>query len=116
MGFMDELMEQAVPKLKALCGEDRADAVLLYQPIPNLQPGDRVRWKKGQSTCKFPQKDEIAEVHQVITPEVRSHMTMAGYQGNHACDMPDFTILFVDEKDGQIEEFPFDSRHFERVD
>ena len=116
MGFMDELMQQTGPKLRALCGEERADAVLMYQPIPNLQPGDKVRWKNGVSTSRFPGDEEIAEVHQIITPEVRSRMTMAGYNGTHACDMPDFTILYIDESDGHLEEFPYDSRRFERVE
>jgi hypothetical protein len=115
MGFFDDLMKDTVPKLKALCGKKRSTAPLSYQPIKNLKSGDRLRWKKGQSSCRFPQEGEVVEVHQVITPEVRSRMTIPGENGNHACDMPDFTVLFVDENDGKIEEFPFDSRRFERA-
>ena len=78
------------------------------KPISDLKPGDKVRWKKdGMKNMNSPCYGEEIEVFRVsFTPGKNRAEAIIEY---------DFTALFRDD-DGDVVEFPFDSRRFERVE
>lgn len=76
--------------------------------IPDLKPGDCVRWKDGFRSSVVPGYDDICEVCEVFSPRVQHHAS------GSPMDEHDFSILFLDD-DGDYTEFCFDSRRFERV-
>lgn len=84
-----------------------------YKFIPNLQPGEKVRWKKGQRDSKYPGGGEVVEVLSVLYPHILPTGEKSG--SNHACDEKDFTFLLKDNDDGELQVYAFDSRKFERV-
>lgn len=94
----------------AISGEEREKFAELMQHIPNLKAGDKVQWKRGLKSAKMPANDEVVEVFRVFP------INGKGKTGtNHECDENDFSMIWRDG-DGDIEEYPFDSRRFERVE
>ena len=93
---------------KPITGKEREKFSTTFQPIADLKPGDKIQWKRGMRDSSIPQYDEEAEVFRLVT---KSRLAQGN---NHDCDELDFTILFRDD-DGDIVEFVFDSRRFERV-
>lgn len=72
--------------------------------IPNLKPGDKVRFKKDMDYTITPEVGEIAEVFRVLEDK--------RIRNDNRED--DFTIL-IRADNGKILEFALDSRFFERV-
>lgn len=83
-----------------------------YRPIPGLHPGEKVRWRsKAFKDNNIPALDEVITVHRVFVPGANGYI---GFQAGY-CDQLDFSALFFDD-DGDVVEFAFDSRRFERVE
>ena len=83
-----------------------------FAPIPNLKPGDKVRWKSGCLDRKHGDYGDVLEVFDVIDPPIVN----GGDNGsNHQLDRLDFSMAdWVDNKTFYI--YAFDSRRFERVE
>ena len=93
--------------MKPIVGAERKYFVEQMQHIGDLQSGDRVRWKAGMRIAPTPDYNDVIEVAQVFeTYRVREE--------RDAYHEKDFTALFRD-KDGDVIEFMFDSRRFERM-
>lgn len=80
-----------------------------FKPIPDLRPGDKVRWKSaGMKSMTVPDFGEVCEVFRVLVgknePVKRSDTIVES----------DFTLLFANEN-GAVIEIAFDSRRFECV-
>lgn len=110
MNPMEEVMRAMAScgDKKPIVGEEREKFFAILQPITDLKPGDRVKWKEGMRDKKFPRYGQTAEVFRLMS---KSRLAQGD---NHDCDEDDFSILFRDD-DGNVSEFIFDSRRFERV-
>ena len=78
-----------------------------FKPIEDLKEGDVLQPKEKLSTS-FPKKNDKVFVYRVLEkkePEIERGTPVRRF---------DFTILAEDE-DGEIIEYPFESRNFERV-
>jgi len=81
-----------------------------FSPISDLKPGDKLRWKgKNYKSCSAPELDQI-----IIVNTAHDNYNMPQRDGGNN-DMLDFSAIFVNT-DGEIVEFLFDSRRFERVE
>jgi len=78
-----------------------------FQPIADLKVGDKLRYKGG-APLKFPKKDEEVYVYSTDLPAFRPESESCRIRRN------DFSFIVV-YSDGDICEFPSDSRYFERV-
>ena len=78
-----------------------------FQRVENLKPGDKLRFKGG-IPLKFPEKDEEVYVYSTNLPATRPESDNSRIRRN------DFSFIVV-FSDGDISEFPMDSRYFERV-
>jgi hypothetical protein len=98
--------------MEFLEGEERERVAALMQRIPNLKPGDKVRFKKGCATDKWPVDGQVCEVFRVFeAPRPSGHKC----GDNYFCDEPDF-VLATRAGNGDVLEFAYDSRRFERVE
>ena len=78
-----------------------------FQHIKGLKAGDVLRYTKN-GNYRFPKQGELVVVYSVFPkiekedrPKIREN---------------DFTLLIKDPDDGEIMQFAFDSRFFDRVD
>jgi len=78
-----------------------------FQPIKDLKPGDKLRYKGGLS-LKFPKKGEEIFVYSTEIPD------FAPSESYKYIDREDFSFLMCFEE-GDIREYSADSRYFERV-
>ena len=80
-----------------------------FDPIADLKPGEKIQWKgAGYKNGKTPNIGTAIIVHRVGDFNLNA-------ENNGAQVIRDFTALFIDGSDGEIIEFAFDSRRFERV-
>ena len=79
-----------------------------FQHIKGLKAGDVLRYSKA-GNYRFPEKGELVVVYSVL-PEIQR-----GDHGGKICEN-DFTLLVTDPEDGEIMNFSFDSRYFEKVE
>lgn len=93
---------------KPITGEEREKFSAILQPIADLKPGDKVQWKRGMSDFSIPLYDETVEVFRLVSK------SRPAQGNNHDYNELDFTILFQ-KNNGEIVEYAFDSRRFERV-
>lgn len=82
-----------------------------FNHIEDLKEGDKVQWKRGMKDRSIPRYDQVIEVFRIL--DVKS-MPKARAGSNHACDETDFSSI-MRNCDGEINEYAFDSRRFERV-
>jgi hypothetical protein len=83
------------------------------QPIADLRPGDKVRWKDEKHiVCRFPMLGEVCEVFAVY-PNGEGRRALDREAGAPQ-DRDDFSILFKNGN-GKYAEYLFDSRRFERI-
>jgi hypothetical protein len=96
-----------------LKGKERERVAALMQRIPDLKPGDKVRWKEGGfRTDKWPVEWQVCEVFRVFDQPRPSGRDSGN---NHYCTEPDFTLIMRAD-DNELTEFAYDSRRFERVE
>lgn len=80
-----------------------------FKPIPDLKPGDKVRWKSaGMKSMTVPDLGEVCEVFRVSVGKNES------VKRGDVIIESDYTLLFANEN-GELTEIAFDSRRFERV-
>lgn len=79
-----------------------------FQHIKGLKAGDVLRYSKAGNYC-FPEQGELVVVYSVL-PEIQREDYSGKIREN------DFTLLVTDPKDGEIMNFSFDSRYFEKVE
>lgn len=97
---------------RSIMGEEMEKYRESHQPIQGLKEGDKLLPK--DSVYHVPAFGQIIEVYRLI-PNPKMKISITGGSGsNHECDTFDFTSLF--EIDGEISEFAFDSRYFQRVE
>lgn len=78
-----------------------------FQHIEDLKAGDILRYSKA-GNYRYPALGELVVVYSVL-PEIQREDRGEKIREN------DFTLLFTDPQDGEIMNFSFDSRYFERV-
>jgi hypothetical protein len=78
-----------------------------FQPITDLKAGDKLRFKGGVP-FKFPAKGEEVYVYSTNLPVTRPESDVTRIRRN------DFSFIMT-FSDGDVIEFPMDSRYFERV-
>jgi len=100
--------------LTPITGDEAAKYRESMKHIENLKPGDKVMWKgKEYAICKTPKVGKWIEVFRVGTPE---SIGSKGDTGSaYECQEKDFTSLYRDS-DGDVVEYAYDSRRFERVE
>lgn len=79
-----------------------------FQHIKGLKAGDVLRYSKA-GNYRFPEQGELVIVYSVL-PEIQREDHGEKIREN------DFTLLVTDPKDGEIMNFSFDSRYFEKVE
>ena len=79
-----------------------------FQHIKRLKVGDVLRYSKG-GNYRFPKQGELVVVYSVL-PKIQREDHGGKIREN------DFTLLVTDPEDGEIMNFPFDSRYFEKVE
>ena len=82
-------------------------------PIADLRVGDVVRWKDGFRNKRSPQYGELIVVSRVY--DVPLYDTSGGGGSPYFNEPLDFCAIIVDS-DGDIVEYHFDSRRFEKVE
>ena len=98
------------PMFDFMDSEQLAKLRASFVHIPDLKPGDKVRWKgPGYKIQKMPELGQVVEVFRV---GVKGSAGEAG--GIYENQEKDFSIL-VRDRDGDYVEYSFDSRRFERV-
>jgi hypothetical protein len=78
-----------------------------FQHIKDLKAGDVLRYTKN-GNYRFPKQGELVVVYSVL-PEIEKEDRSKLHEN-------DFTLLIKDPNDGEIMQFAFDSRFFDRVD
>lgn len=78
-----------------------------FQHIKDLKVGDVLRYTKN-GNYRFPKQGELVVVYSVL-PEIEKEDRSKLHEN-------DFTLLIKDPNDGEIMQFAFDSRFFDRVD
>lgn len=79
-----------------------------FQHIKGLKAGDVLRYSKA-GNYRFPEKGGLVVVYSVL-PEIQREDHGGRIREN------DFTLLITDPEDGEIMNFSFDSRYFEKVE
>lgn len=79
-----------------------------FTALENLKEGEALRLKV-RGNFKFPKMGETLYVYRVL-----ENPLVDGLDSGHQVQRHDFTVLLEDE-DGDINEFSFDSRYFERI-
>ena len=79
-----------------------------FQHIKGLKAGDVLRYSKV-GNYRFPEQGELVVVYSVL-PEIQREDRGGKILEN------DFTLLATDSENGEIMNFPFDSRYFEKVE
>lgn len=98
-------------ELKFIAGEERERIAEQMQHIKDLKPGDKVRWQERMKNSRWPAYGEIVEVFRVFPVRY-----VTGKEGSpSAANENDFSLITHDN-DGDIIEFIYDSRRFERVE
>lgn len=114
---MEQMMRRMAAqrdKPTAISGEEAAKYRAEFVHIENLQPGDKVRWKgKEFASSSIPEVLDVIEVARVGEPGTIGVRGEAG--SPYACQMLDFTAFFR-SLEGDVVEYAFDSRRFERVE
>ena len=105
-----EGLEKELAELKKVKAEQHVTKEVseAFKPIENLKAGDALRANK-YSRYEFPKKDEILIVYSLDVPEIRKVATPY----SNSVMRNDFTAL--QKIEGNLIEFVFDSRYFERV-
>lgn len=94
-----------------IVGEERENIAIDMQPIADLKPGDRLIWKgKSYKQARIPEVGQVIEVFRLFDDSGIAKESGTPY----TTDKYDFTAIFRDEK-GQINEYAFDSRRFNRI-
>lgn len=78
-----------------------------FQHIKGLKTGDVLRYSKN-GNYRFPKQGELVVVYSVL-PEIEK-------ENRPKIRENDFTLLIKDPDDGEIMQFAFDSRFFDRVE
>lgn len=94
-----------------ITGEERENIAIDMQPIADLKPGDRLIWKsESYRQATIPEVGQAIEVFRLFDDS-----GIAKKSGtSHSTSEYDFTAIFRDEE-GQIDEYAFDSRRFNRI-
>ncbi len=79
-----------------------------FQHIKGLKAGDVLRYSKA-GNYRFPERGGLVVVYSVL-PEIQREDYGGKIREN------DFTLLVTDPKNGEIMNFSFDSRYFEKVE
>jgi hypothetical protein len=110
MDFSDVLQSlDGNSSMKAISRRERERIRKQMEHIENLKEGDKVQWKRGFRSSRFPLEDETVEVFRVFPKRERA---LSG--SSRDSDEDDFSVIFRNVH-GRIDEFTFDSRRFERV-
>jgi hypothetical protein len=104
---LDALKELVADDEKATSKPASEEETQNFQPIADLRAGDKLRFKGG-IPLKFPEKNEEVYVYSTDLPAVRPESDTTRIRRN------DFSFIVV-YSDGDVIEFPMDSRYFERV-
>ena len=79
-----------------------------FQHIKGLKAGDVLRYSKA-GNYRYPKQGGLVVVYSVL-PEIQRKDHGGKIREN------DFTLLVTDPEDGEIMNFSFDSRYFEKVE
>ena len=85
-----------------------------YVHIPDLKPGDKVKWKDKFKNKEWPDYETVIEVFSVF-PIITNQNNVTCSGSNHFLAESDFSAVCMKDSDTLFAEYAFDSRCFEKV-
>jgi hypothetical protein len=87
--------------------------VKLLEEKHELKEGDFVRWKSGLKNKKYPKEGEPAYVLEVLEKQIIKEDKDPG--SPYFREPLDIVLAFLEEEDGDLLIFHYDSRRFEKI-